>query len=116
MKIGVLGSGVVAKVLAAGFLAHGHGVMVGTRDTSKLADWKAKTAGAQVGSFGDAAAFGEVPQLLLDLAVDAASLEVSVIAAGAGLDPGQNLDALIDRLDGMNRELACLHGLDDVFA
>ena len=31
MKIGVLGSGVVGKVLAAGFAKHGHEVIVGSR-------------------------------------------------------------------------------------
>lgn len=31
MKVGVLGSGDVAKALAAGFVANGHGVMLGTR-------------------------------------------------------------------------------------
>jgi hypothetical protein len=31
MKIGILGSGDVAKALAGGFLEHGHGVMLGTR-------------------------------------------------------------------------------------
>lgn len=60
MKIGVLGSGQVAKVLAAGFLKHGHAVMMGTRDQDKLTDWKAKTPGVQTGSFEEAAAFGEV--------------------------------------------------------
>ena len=32
MKIGVIGSGVVAQVLGAGFLKHGHEVAMGTRD------------------------------------------------------------------------------------
>jgi pyrroline-5-carboxylate reductase len=32
MKIGVIGSGDVAKVLASGFLKHGHDVVIGTRD------------------------------------------------------------------------------------
>jgi len=31
MKIGILGSGVVAQTLGVGFLRHGHGVMLGTR-------------------------------------------------------------------------------------
>ena len=31
MKVGILGSGDVEKVLAAGFLTHAHDVMVGTR-------------------------------------------------------------------------------------
>lgn len=32
MKVGILGSGDVAKALAAGFLEHGHSVVMGTRD------------------------------------------------------------------------------------
>lgn len=60
MKVGILGSGQVAKVLAAGFLKHGHAVMIGTRDQGKLRDWKAKTQGVQTGTFEEAAAFGEV--------------------------------------------------------
>jgi predicted dinucleotide-binding enzyme len=60
MKIGILGSGAVAKTLAAGFLKHGHRVMVGTRDASKLAEWKAANPAGAVGSFVEAASFGEV--------------------------------------------------------
>jgi predicted dinucleotide-binding enzyme len=62
MKVGVLGSGDVGRVLAGGFLRHGHEVMLGTRDPNKkeLSDWKSKTAGAQVGTFQEAARFGEL--------------------------------------------------------
>ena len=38
MKIGLLGSGVVATTLGAGFLKHGHDVTLGTRDPAKLAE------------------------------------------------------------------------------
>jgi 8-hydroxy-5-deazaflavin:NADPH oxidoreductase len=60
MKIGVLGSGDVAQVLASGFLKHGHAVMVGTRDSTKLSDWTKSNPGGRVGSFADTARFGEV--------------------------------------------------------
>lgn len=63
MKVGVLGSGEVGRTLAAGFLKHGHQVAVGTRDPAKLADWRRKHAAAQVGSFAEAAAFGELAVL-----------------------------------------------------
>ena len=56
----ILGSGVVAKALAGGFIKHGHQVVLGTRDTTKLADWVAQHQGAQTGSFADAAKFGEL--------------------------------------------------------
>lgn len=39
MKVGILGSGDVAKALAGGFLKHGHDVMLGTHTLAKLADW-----------------------------------------------------------------------------
>ena len=38
MKIGILGSGAVAKSLAAGCMRHGHAVMLGTRTPAKLDD------------------------------------------------------------------------------
>jgi 8-hydroxy-5-deazaflavin:NADPH oxidoreductase len=60
MKVGVLGSGDVAKALTRGFLKHGHQVMLGTRDSRKLADFLAMNNGAQAGSFADAAKYGEL--------------------------------------------------------
>lgn len=60
MKVGVLGSGDVAKVLGSGFLKHGYEVMMGTRDTSKLADWSAQNPGGQIGSVAEAAEFANV--------------------------------------------------------
>ncbi len=82
MKVGILGSGDVAKTLGAGFLTHGHAVMLGTRDAAKLAEWRSKHPGAKVGSFAEAAAFGEV----LVLAVKgAAALDVLRLAGGKPL-------------------------------
>ena len=45
MRVGVLGSGDVAKTLGAGFLKHGHDVMMGTRSPGKLADRAAQNPG-----------------------------------------------------------------------
>ena len=61
MKIGIIGSGVVGQQLGLGFVKLGHEVRIGTRDISKLANWKS-TAGenASVGSFTDVAKFGEL--------------------------------------------------------
>jgi hypothetical protein len=73
-KIGILGSGQVAQVLASGFIKHGYVVMMGTSDVTKLSDWKSKHATAQVGSFEDAARFGEI----LVLAVKGTSAELVV--------------------------------------
>jgi len=59
-KIGILGSGAVAKVLATGFLKHGYEVMVGSRDVSKLAEWQQKNSNGKTGSFKDTAQFGDI--------------------------------------------------------
>ena len=80
MKIGVLGSGMVAKVLGSGFLSHGHSVMLGTRDSGKLADWQSENPQGQVGSFSATAAFGEVVVLAVKGSVAAQALAQS----GAG--------------------------------
>lgn len=65
MKVGVLGSGDVAKVLADGFLKHGHTVMLGSRSPEKLTEWAAQSVGARVGTLTEAAAFGELLALVV---------------------------------------------------
>jgi len=89
MKIGIIGSGVVAQTLAAGLLKHGHEVTLGTRDVSKLADFAGKTPGARVSSSAAAAAFGEV----VVLAVKGGAALQAARDAGAGLDGKPVLDA-----------------------
>lgn len=84
MKIGVLGSGVVAQTLAAGFLKHGHEVMVGTRDTAKLAEWKGKNPKAQLGSVAQTAEFGEALVLAVKGTVAANVLRAAGSANLAG--------------------------------
>ncbi len=62
LKIGVLGTGDVGRVLGGGFAALGHDVMIGTRDpkSEKVTTWVEKTgAHASAGTFAEAAAFGE---------------------------------------------------------
>ena len=77
MKIGVLGSGDVAKSLATGFLSHGHEVVVGSRTAAKLDDWKRKNSGGRTGSFAGAAAFGEVVVLAVKGSVAAEALRMA---------------------------------------
>ncbi|HEX7032334.1 MAG TPA: NADPH-dependent F420 reductase [Nitrososphaera sp.] len=61
MKVGILGSGDVGLRLAEGFVATGHTVKVGSRNPDKIAQWATKKEGkASVGSFSDAASFGEI--------------------------------------------------------
>lgn len=79
MKIGVIGSGVVATTLATGFIKHGHSVTIGTRDVTKLADWAKQNSTGHVASFAEAAAFGE----LLVLAVKGSVAADALRAAGA---------------------------------
>lgn len=79
MKIGVLGSGIVAKTLAGGFLKHGHQVMVGTRAPGKLNDWKSENPKGRAGTYSEAAAFGEA----VVLAVKGTAAGDALAAAGA---------------------------------
>ena len=60
MKIGILGSGTVAKTLAAGFLKHGYEVTVGSRTPGKLAEWASQNPGISTATFDAAAKFGSL--------------------------------------------------------
>jgi predicted dinucleotide-binding enzyme len=60
MKVGLLGSGDVAKTLGSGFLKHGHDVTMGTRAPAKLADWAKQNPKGRIGGFADTAKFGEL--------------------------------------------------------
>lgn len=84
MKVGILGSGDVAKSLAAGFLKHGHAVTVGSRSPEKLADWAANNKGAKTGTFAQAAEFGELLVLAVkgNVAADALRLAGAKNLAG----------------------------------
>jgi predicted dinucleotide-binding enzyme len=79
MKIGILGSGVVARTLASGFLKHGYQVMVGSRTPNKLADWATGNPKGQTGTFDVAAKFG----VLLVLAVSGKAASEALALAGA---------------------------------
>ncbi len=84
MKIGIMGSGDVAKTLATGFLKHGHDVMLGTRTPAKLDDWSTKNPRGHVASFSDAAGFGEVVVLAVKGAAAADALRQADAAQLAG--------------------------------
>ena len=74
MKIGIFGTGIVGQTLAGSLLLQGHDVMIGTRDPSdtqqrtppadargkSFADWQAEHASVRLGTFAEAARFGEV--------------------------------------------------------
>jgi 8-hydroxy-5-deazaflavin:NADPH oxidoreductase len=76
LKIGVLGSGDVGRVLASAFLKEGHQVMLGTRDPSKdqVVKWKKENSSGSTGDFADTAAFGDILVL-----ATAGSVSLSVI-------------------------------------
>jgi predicted dinucleotide-binding enzyme len=80
MKVGILGSGDVAKTLGAGFMKHGHQVTMGTSHPEKLADWSTKGTGAQVASLSEAAKFGELVVLAVQGAVAAEALRTAGVA------------------------------------
>jgi len=78
-KIAILGSGQVAITLANGFLKHGYEVTMGTRDVSKLSEWKSKGGDkAHTGSFEEAASWGEI----IVLAVKGKAAEQAITRAG----------------------------------
>jgi 8-hydroxy-5-deazaflavin:NADPH oxidoreductase len=60
MNIGIIGSGQVGQKLAGDLVKLGHSVIVGTRDTAKLAEFSAQNLGVKLGSNADAAKFGEM--------------------------------------------------------
>jgi len=80
MKIGVIGSGIVGRVLASAFLKEGHQVMLGTRNISKeeVLKWKNENAGSLLGSFQETAQFGEI----IVLAVSGLAVEDAISLAG----------------------------------
>lgn len=84
MKVGILGSGDVAKSLGMGFIKHGHETMLGTRSAHKLATWAQENAPARVGSFAEAAAFAELCVLAVSGRVAAQALSSAQPANLAG--------------------------------
>jgi 8-hydroxy-5-deazaflavin:NADPH oxidoreductase len=78
-KIGIVGSGIVGQTLANGFIKHGYDVMIATNTASKREELRSKTHGkAKVGSFEEAARFGEV----VVLATKGTAAERALNAAG----------------------------------
>ncbi len=89
MKIGIIGTGVVAQTLGSKLIGQGHDVVLGTRDPNKLDDkkmfgatlreWKSQTEGrGKVETFKEAAAHGE---LLVNATSGLVSLEALKLAA-----------------------------------
>ena len=116
MRIGMLGSGVVGQVVGTGLTGLGHEVMIGTREPGQLGEQKGHGASLQawldgsggrgrVGTFAEAAAFGE---LLVNATSGRASLEALHLAGAEALGDKVLLD-LANELDfstGTPRSLA----------
>jgi hypothetical protein len=78
-KVGVIGSGVVGRTLADGFIKHGCQVMIGTRHPEKLHEWnRSNGPKGLVGTFEAAAQFGD----LIVLAAQGGGAESAVKMAG----------------------------------
>lgn len=74
MQIGIFGTGIVGQTLAAALTAKGHAVMIGTRDPratleretgnafnkTSFREWQKANAAVKLGTFANAAVFGEV--------------------------------------------------------
>src|SRR5688572_29791072 len=94
MRVGVIGSGDVGRILAAGFAAKGHDVVMGARDpAAKLRDaapgrhgqpplsaWSRSNPKVRLGTFAEAARHGEV----VVLSVHGTNVVEAVQAAGPG--------------------------------
>lgn len=87
-KIGIIGSGVVAKALATGLKKHGYEVMVGSSDKAKREQLAAET-GAKAGTFEETTAFSS----LLVLAVKGSAAEKVVKSLAASLAGKTVIDA-----------------------
>jgi 8-hydroxy-5-deazaflavin:NADPH oxidoreductase len=99
MKIGIIGSGTVGRVLGTAFLKEGHEVMLGTRNTSKdeVVKWKKENPSGNTGKFEDTAKFGEL--LVLTTSGDAAENAATM----AGIDNFKN-KVVIDTTNPIAKE------------
>lgn len=80
MKIGIIGSGIVGRVLASAFLKEGYDVMIGSRDPKKneITDWVSENKSGKAGTFKETAEFGEI----LVLAVTGMAVGGAISLAG----------------------------------
>ena len=87
-KVAILGSGQVGEVLANGFLEHGYAAMRGSREPAKLEAWKKSAKGeAQIGTFAEAAKWGEI----IVLAVKGSAAEAVIDQAGTASLAGKTI-------------------------
>jgi len=96
-KIGILGSGEVGRTLGAGFAQLGHEVKLGTRNPKdpKVAEWAKKHKGATVGTFEEAAKFGQT----LVFAINGKASEEAIKLAGPQNFKGKTVIDTTNALD-----------------
>ena len=98
MKVGVLGTGDVGKSLAAGFIATGHSVMMGSRTHANPAakEWSDEAGDeASTGTFADAAGYGDI----VVVATKGAALTEMVEMAGPAKFSGKVVIDVTNPLD-----------------
>ena len=101
MKIAVLGTGSVGQAFATRLTGLGHEVMIGTRDAAekkndpKFSEFLSKNTGVMLGSFAEAAAFGE---MAINVSKGATTLEM-LQAAGQKNLAGKVLVDISNPLD-----------------
>ena len=80
MKIGIIGSGIVGRVLASAFLKENNEVMLGTRNVEKeeVVKQKNENPAGQPGNFKEASEFGD----LIVLATTGTVIEEAIQLAG----------------------------------
>src|SRR5918994_1681927 len=97
VRFGILGTGVVGKTIAARLAGLGHEVMVGTRNTEQTLSrtepeayvnppfgaWQEERPEVKLGTFGEAAAHGEV---VVNATVGGVSLEALELAGEGNLN------------------------------
>jgi len=90
MKVGVLGTGMVGQAIGNRLAELGYEVMIGTRDPSQSADkLKSKNEAVKVGTFAEAATFG---QILFNATNGAGSISALQLAG----EPNLNGKVLVD--------------------
>jgi 8-hydroxy-5-deazaflavin:NADPH oxidoreductase len=109
MKIGIIGSGMVAQQLGFGLIKAGHGVKIGTRTSGKLGQWIEQTGDqGSVGNFADAAKFGEM--LILATKWDGEATKNAIDLAGKANFSGKILidvtNPLVIEAEGQAPKLA----------
>ncbi len=84
-KVGILGSGDVARTLGSGLAGRGHPVLLGSRDPAKLESWRASTKGSvAVGRLAEAASFGPIVILATHGAGTISAIDLAGVAHFSG--------------------------------